>query len=96
MNREEIARMIAFSTGENGTFCEMGAVHERLYGDKANCYSDNNFAYCSHIKTLTDKIIKHEQDTLKEFVEWLKDKYREVDWLDSDLENFIKEHKNEW
>ena len=45
---------------------------------------------------MTDKDMdykQHEIDLLKEFVEWLKDRYMEVDWLDSDLEKFLEERE---
>ena len=72
MDRKKLARMIAFAMGENGTLCDRGAVCERTYGDKANCYSDNNFSNCPYFKALADEIAAYEEESLREFVEWYK------------------------
>lgn len=46
---EEMARIIAF------VLCPKRNLHIR-WGDKAQCYSDNNFAECTQIKNVVDKL----------------------------------------
>lgn len=46
---EEMARIIAF------VLCPNRNLHIR-WGDKAQCYSDNNFAECTQIKNVVDKL----------------------------------------
>lgn len=46
---EEMARIIAFD------LCPNGKMHEK-WGEEAQCYSDNNFAECTKIKNLVDKL----------------------------------------
>ena len=46
---EEMARIIAF------VLCPKRNSHIR-WGDKAQCYSDNNFAECTQIKNVVDKL----------------------------------------
>lgn len=46
---EEMARIIAFD------LCPNRLIHAN-YGEKAQCYSDNNFAECAKIKNVVDKL----------------------------------------
>ena len=46
---EEMARIIAFD------LCPNRSVHAR-WGEEAQCYSDNNFAECTKIKNVVDKL----------------------------------------
>jgi hypothetical protein len=46
---EEIARIIAFD------LCPNRHVHAK-WGEEAQCYSDNNFAECTKIKNVVDKL----------------------------------------
>lgn len=77
---EEIARIIAF------VLCPNRNLHIR-WGDKAQCYSDNNFAECTQIKNVVDKLYnagyrkipenavvltREEYDELKQYEEKVK------------------------
>ena len=46
---EEMARIIAFD------LCPERHIHAN-YGEEAKCYSDNNFAECTKIKNVVDKL----------------------------------------
>ena len=46
---EEMARIIAFD------LCPNRSVHAK-WGEEAQCYSDNNFAECTKIKNVVDKL----------------------------------------
>ena len=46
---EKMARIIAFD------LCPNRLIHAN-YGEKAQCYSDNNFAECAKIKNVVDKL----------------------------------------
>ena len=46
---DEMARIIAFD------LCPYRAVHKK-WGKEAQCYSDNNFAECTQIKNVVDKL----------------------------------------
>lgn len=48
--KEEMARIIAFE------LCSEGKRHKFLYGNKSECYSNNNFADCKQIKSVVDKL----------------------------------------
>lgn len=47
---EEMARIIAFD------LCDYGKQHSYVYGDKAKCYSSENFSECIKIKNVVDKL----------------------------------------
>ncbi len=47
---EEMARIIAFD------LCPNRLIHANSYGEKAQCYADNNFAECAEIKNVVDKL----------------------------------------
>lgn len=49
---EEMARIIAFD------LCPNGKAHANLYGNKSKCYSNDNFADCTKIKNVVDKLYK--------------------------------------
>jgi hypothetical protein len=50
IEKEEMARIIAFE------LCPNRAIHKK-WGEEAQCYSDNNFAECTQIKNVVDKLI---------------------------------------
>lgn len=90
MTREEknkLAQIVSFELCPNRQYCITN------YGEKANCYSDNNFGECPTIMKVVDNLIKHEQDTLKEFVEWYKNKQKDILEKKQDL---FWENENEY
>lgn len=66
---DEMARIIAFD------LCPNRHVHAK-WGEEAQCYSDNNFAECTKIKNVVDKLYnagyRKESETAKEIYEILE------------------------
>lgn len=91
MDREEknkLAQIVSFELCPNRKYCITN------YGEKANCYSDNNFAECSTIMKVVDNLINHETDLLKEFVGFVED--RLTIWIkDENYQANIAEAEND-
>jgi hypothetical protein len=47
---EEMARIIAFD------LCPYGKLHAKLYGNRARCASNDNFAECAKINKVVEKL----------------------------------------
>lgn len=77
--KEEIARIIAFD------LCSQRNAHRQLFGDKSMCYSDNNFAECTKIKSVVDKIYNAGYRKVDEYEAEIERLNRRIAELEQDL-----------
>lgn len=94
---EEMARIIAFD------LCDYGKQHSYVYGDKAKCYSSENFSECIKIKNVVDKLYEQGYRKVpKGSVVLSKEEYESVQKLFTydkpmldRIDNFSKEIKDQ-
>ena len=79
---EEMARIIAFD------LCPNRHVHAK-WGEESQCYSDNNFAECTKIKNVVDKLYNagYRKIPENEVVRQIEESEME-DWLDGYKKGF--------
>ena len=88
---EEMARIIAFD------LCPNRHVHAK-WGEEAQCYSDNNFAECTQIKNVVDKLYEAGYRKIPEKAvvltreEWAK-RNAEIEIIKIDNDTYLKEVK---
>lgn len=72
---EEMARIIAFE------LCPYGKLHAKLYENRARCASNDNFAECTKINKVVDKLYNVGYRNCKDKVVLSKEEYIENDRL---------------